>query len=147
MDLESQVRDQSLIEETTAAFGSTIAREFAAGVFKGEFVVVGQLFAPEDPAQGENDNMLLAFDMDDTGVAVGLAGVVDEAGSVAVHGGIHHIKVINAEHVASNALQGRKRELRGAPVENPRSSGLSCWILGGGEFGALVLMEEEKSWK
>lgn len=145
MDLESQVRDQSLIEETTATFGSTIAREFAAGVFEGELVVVGEFFPPEDPSQGENDNMLLAFDVDYAGVAVGLAGVVDEAGGVAMHRGIHHIEVINAEHVASNALQGRKGELKRAPPWRIHGAqGCVVGILGSGEFGALVLVKEEK---
>lgn len=48
--------------------------------------------------------MFLAIDVDDPGVAVGLAGVVDEAGRVPVHGGIHHFGVVNAEHVAPDAL-------------------------------------------
>lgn len=48
--------------------------------------------------------MFLAINVDDARVAVGLTGVVDEAGRVPMHGGIHHLGVVNAEHVAPNAL-------------------------------------------
>lgn len=54
--------------------------------------------------------MFLAIDVDDPGVAVGLAGVVDEAGCVPVHGGVHHLGVVNAEHVAPDALPGRTEQ-------------------------------------
>ena len=31
--------------------------------------------------------------------------MVDEAGSIPVHGGVHHLRVIDPEHVAADALQ------------------------------------------
>jgi hypothetical protein len=31
--------------------------------------------------------------------------VVDEARRVAVHGGVHHVEVVDAEHVAADALR------------------------------------------
>lgn len=48
--------------------------------------------------------MLLAVHSDDPRVAVGLAGVVDEAGCVAVHRGIYHLVVIDAKHVTTDPL-------------------------------------------
>lgn len=59
--------------------------------------------------------MFLAIDVDDPGVAVGLTGVIDEAGCVPVHGGIYHFRVINAEHVATDPLsrEDRKRVTSG----------------------------------
>lgn len=72
--------------------------------FDGELVVVGDLFAPADVAQGEDDDALVALDVDDTREAVGLAGMVDEAGRVAMHGSIHYFIVINAEHVTADSL-------------------------------------------
>ena len=37
--------------------------------------------------------------------------MVDEAGGVPVHGGVHHLRVIDPEHVAADALQegGQRR--------------------------------------
>ena len=54
--------------------------------------------------------MFLAIDVDDAGVAVGLAGVVDEAGRIPVHGGVHHFGVVNAEHVATDPLHRGQKE-------------------------------------
>lgn len=54
--------------------------------------------------------MFLAIDVDDPGVAVGLTGVIDEAGRVPMHGGIHHFRVINAEHVATDPLSREDRK-------------------------------------
>lgn len=48
--------------------------------------------------------MFLAIDVDDPRVAVGLTGVIDEAGCIPMHGGIHHFGVVNAEHVATDPL-------------------------------------------
>lgn len=48
--------------------------------------------------------MLAAVHIDDSRVAVWLAGVVDETSCVALHRRVHHVKVIDAEHVASDAL-------------------------------------------
>ena len=39
-----------------------------------------------------------------------IAWVVDEASRVAVGGGIHHVVVVDAEHVAANALWGLERD-------------------------------------
>lgn len=52
--------------------------------------------------------MLPAFYIDHSRVAVGLAGVVDEPCSVAMHRCVHHIKVINTKHVAADPLQKEK---------------------------------------
>lgn len=48
--------------------------------------------------------MLLTLHVDDSRVAVGLAGVVYKARRVPVHRGVHHLEVVDTEHVASNAL-------------------------------------------
>lgn len=52
--------------------------------------------------------MLPAFYIDHSRVAVGLAGVVDEPCSVAMHRCVHHIKVIDTKHVAADPLQKEK---------------------------------------
>lgn len=49
--------------------------------------------------------MLAAFHVNHSRVAIWFTGMVDESCCIAVHGSIHHIKVINAEHVAANSLQ------------------------------------------
>lgn len=54
--------------------------------------------------------MLLTFHVDDSRVAVWFTGVVDEPRGVSVHRGIYDVKVVNAEHVASDALVGRAEE-------------------------------------
>lgn len=54
--------------------------------------------------------MLLAIDVDDPRVAVGLTGVIDEAGCIPMHGGIHHFRVVNAEHVATDPLHTESRQ-------------------------------------
>lgn len=48
--------------------------------------------------------MLLALHVDDTGIAVGLARVVDKSRRVAMHGCIDYVKVVDTEHVAANSL-------------------------------------------
>lgn len=105
-------RDQckSLIKEAATALGPAVAWQLAACILDRELVVIGELLAAKDAPQGKNDNVLLALHVDDARVAVGLAGVVDETGGVAVHCGIHHVKVIDAEHVAPNALQALRGE-------------------------------------
>lgn len=92
------------VKEAAAAPGPAVAAELVAGVLNGKFVVVGELLSTVDLPQGKNDNVLLALHVDDAGVAVGFAGVVDESRRIAMHGRIHHLKVVNAEHVAANAL-------------------------------------------
>lgn len=94
-----------LIKELATLFGPTVARQLIAWFLDGELVVVCELFAPVDFPQCKNDYVLLPIDIDHTGVAVGLTGVVDETSRVAMHGGIYHLIVIDAKHVAANALE------------------------------------------
>lgn len=93
-----------LIQEATAASRPTVAVQLAVLVLDGELVVVGQLLAAVDLPQGEDDDVLAAVHVDDARVAVWLAGVVDETGRVALHRRVHHIEVVDAEHVAADAL-------------------------------------------
>lgn len=93
-----------LVEELPAPLGSAVAWKLIARLLDGEFVVVCELLAAVDLACGEYDDVLLPVHVDDTRVAIGLARVVDEAGGVAVHGGIHHFIVVDAEHVTANTL-------------------------------------------
>lgn len=93
-----------LIKELATLFGPTVARQLIAWFLNGKLVVVCELFAPVDFPQCKNDYVLLPVDIDDTGVAVGLTGVVDETSRVAMHGGINHLIVIDAKHVAANSL-------------------------------------------
>lgn len=53
--------------------------------------------------------MFLAVHGDDARVAVGFAGMVDEARGVAVHRCVHHLVVIDAEHVTADSLWEKKR--------------------------------------
>lgn len=94
-----------LIQEAAAASRPAVAVQLAVLVFDGELVVVGQLFAAVDLPQGEDHNVLAAVHVDDTRVAVRLAGVVDEASRIALHRRVHHIEVVDAEHVAADALR------------------------------------------
>ena len=73
-------------------------------VFDGELVVVGELLAPVDLPQRKDDNVSAAVHVDDARVAVWLTRVVDETSCVALHRCVHHVKVVNAEHVAADAL-------------------------------------------
>ncbi len=102
-----------LIQEVTAASRPAVAEQLIVLVLDGELVVVGQFFAAEDLPQGEDDDVLAAIHVDDTRVAVGLAGVVDETSCVALHRRVHHVKVVNAEHVAANALMERINDRTG----------------------------------
>ena len=94
----------SSVEVAAAAPGKTVAVELAVGVLDGELVVVGELLAAVDLPLREDDDVLLAIHADDPRVAVGLARVVDEARCVAVHCGVHHLEVVNPEHVTTYAL-------------------------------------------
>ena len=98
-----------LVEEAAAPPGAAVAVQLAVGVLDGELVVVGELLAPVDLPQGEDDDVLVAVHADDPRVAVGLARVVDEASRVAVHGSVHHLKVVDAEHVAADTLGDAER--------------------------------------
>ncbi|TNN63781.1 hypothetical protein EYF80_025983 [Liparis tanakae] len=67
----------------------------------------GEMF--KNLPQGEDDDVLAAVHVDDAGVAVGLARVVDEASGVALHRRVHHVEVVDAEHVAADALMESRR--------------------------------------
>lgn len=97
------MRDAS-VEEPATSPGPAVTVEFVAGVFNREFVVVGELLPPVDLSQGKDDDMLPAFHIDHSRVAVGFTGVVDEPRSVPMHRCVHHIKVINTKHVATDSL-------------------------------------------
>lgn len=94
-----------LIQESSAASRPTVAVQLALVVLDGELVVVRQLLSAVDLPQGKDDDVLAAVDINDTRVAVWLTGVVDEAGGVALHRCVHHVKVIDAEHVATDPLK------------------------------------------
>lgn len=93
-----------LIEKAAAASRPTVAVQLVVIVLDGELVVVGQFLTPVDLPQGKDDYVLSAIHIDDTRVAVWLAGMVDETCCIALHRGVHHVKVIDVEHVASDAL-------------------------------------------
>lgn len=98
------------IEELATLLCPAVARQLIAWFFDGELVIVCELLASIDFAHGENDNVLLTINIDHTGVAVGLAGVVNETGCIAVDGGINHLVVIDTKHVAANALSKKKKD-------------------------------------
>lgn len=79
--------------------------QLVAGIFDREFVVIGELFPAVDLPQGEYHDVLLAFHVNDPRVTVRLARVVNKTCRVSVHGGIHYVKVIDAKHVAADALE------------------------------------------
>lgn len=79
--------------------------QLALVVLDGELVVVGQLFPAIDLPQGKDDDVLATVHVNDARVAVGLTGVVDETSGVALHRCVHHVEVINAEHVATDSLK------------------------------------------
>lgn len=60
------------VKEATAALGATVAGQLVAGILDGKLVVIGELLTSQDAAQGKDDNVFLAFHMDDTREAVGL---------------------------------------------------------------------------
>lgn len=97
----------ALIQESTAAPRPTVAVQLVVIVLDGELVVISEFFAPVDLPQSEDHDVLAAVHVDDTRVAVWLTGVVDETGCVALHCRIHHVKVIDSEHVAANTLMWR----------------------------------------
>lgn len=94
-----------LIQESAAASRPTVAVQLALVILNGELVVVGQLFPTVDLPQGKDDDVLAAVHVNDTRVAVWLTRVVDESSGVALHCCVHHIKVIDAEHVATDSLK------------------------------------------
>lgn len=98
-----------LIKELATLFGPTVARQLIAWFLDGELVVVSELFALVDFPQRKNDYVLFPINIDHTGVAVGLAGVVDETSRVAVNGGVYYLIVIDAKHVAANSLVNKKK--------------------------------------
>lgn len=92
------------VEELATLFCTTVAGQLVAGILDRELVVVGELLPTADAPRGKYDDVLLAVHSDDPGVAVGLTGVVDEAGSVAMHRGIYHLIVIDTKHIAADSL-------------------------------------------
>ena len=108
------------VEELPTFLGTTVAGELVAGILDGELIVVGELFPAVDLAHGEDDDVLLPVNVDDPRVAVGLTGVIDEAGRISVHGGVHHLRVIDPEHVATDALHVKEK---GRPPVIEHSSG------------------------
>lgn len=93
-----------LVQEAAAAPHPAVAAQLAVLILDGELVVVGQLFSPVDLPQGKDDDVLAAVHVDDTRVAVRLARVVYETSCVALHRRVHHVEVVDAEHVATDAL-------------------------------------------
>ena len=71
--------------------------------FRFKAVIVGQFFALADRMFGENDDSRRSVDLLDLDLAVGLAGVIDEARVVALLSGIDHKVVGNAEHVTADS--------------------------------------------
>lgn len=69
--------------------------------------------------------MFLAVHGDDARVAVGLAGMVDEARGVAVHRCVDHLIVVDAKHVTADSLWGEGRKDGGCWTDAPlrRSTG------------------------
>ncbi len=63
----------------SAPSGSAVAGDL--DVLNGELVVVGQLLAGPDLAQGEDDDVLLAEHVHDLGVAVGLQRIIETSRS------------------------------------------------------------------
>lgn len=108
-----------LIQESSAASRPTVAVQLALVVLNRELVVVRQLLSAVDLPQGKDDNVLAAVYINDTRVAVWLTGVVDEASGVALHRCVHHVKVIDAEHVATDPLKETTNNL--LPLKRPFS--------------------------
>lgn len=92
------------VEELAALLCAAVAQQLVVGIFDGELVVVRELLPAADAARREDDDVLLAVHGDDSGVAVGLTGVVDEAGGVAVYRGVHYLVVVDPKHVTANPL-------------------------------------------
>lgn len=102
---------QILVEELATFLCTAVAGQLVAGILDGELVVVGQLLAAVDAPRGKDDDVFLAVHGDDPRIAVGLTGVVDKAGGIAVHCGIHHLVVIDTKHVAADPLRGKMRQM------------------------------------
>lgn len=99
-----------LIQEAATASRAAVAVELVVFILDGKLIVVGELFAPVNLPQGEDDDVLAPVHVDDARVAVRLTRVVDEAGCVALHRRVHHIEVVDTEHVAADALVRVRRE-------------------------------------
>lgn len=102
---------QISVEELATFLCTAVAGQLVAGILDGELVVVGQLLAAVDAPRGKDDDVFLAVHGDDPRIAVGLTGVVDKAGGIAVHCGIHHLVVIDTKHVAADPLRGKMRQM------------------------------------
>lgn len=92
------------VKEAAAAPGPTITVEFVTLILNGKLVVISELFTTINFAQSKDDNVLLAFHIDYTRVAIWFTGVVNKTCCVSMHGGINNVKVINSEHVAADPL-------------------------------------------
>lgn len=111
LQTSSDSLDGVSVEELATLLRATVAGQLVAGILNGELVVIGEFLAAVDAAGGEDDDVLLAIHSDDPRVAVGLTGVVDEAGRIAVHRGVYHLIVIDSKHVTPNPL-GRKNRYK-----------------------------------
>lgn len=100
-----------LVQVSTAAPHPAVAAQLVALVLDGELIVVGQLFTPVDLPQRKDHDVFAAIHVDDARIAIRLARVVDETCRVALHCRVHHVKVVDAEHVAANALLDDRQQL------------------------------------
>lgn len=98
--------------------------QLALVVLDGELVVVRQLLSAVDLPQGKDDDVLAAVYVDDARVAVWLTAVVDEASGVALHGCVHHVEVVDAEHVATDPLKETATN-KPLPLQRPFTTGFS----------------------
>ena len=71
----------ALVEVFSAFSGAAVAGDL--DILDGELVVVGQLLAPRDAATGEDDDVLLAADLDHPGETVGLK--LEHDGHFSIH--------------------------------------------------------------
>lgn len=117
-----------LIQEATTPPCPAVAVELVVIVLDGELVVISELFAPIDLPQCKDDNVLAPVHVDDSRVAVWLARVVDEAGGVALHRCIHHVKVVNAEHVTADTLMQNNKQNRASPYSHISLFFFNLWL-------------------
>lgn len=94
-----------LVQETPTPPRPTVTVQLAVLVLDGELVVISELLSPVNLPQGKDHDVLATIHVYDSRVAVRLTRVVDETSSIALHRCVHHIKIINAEHVTANALE------------------------------------------
>lgn len=95
---------EASVEKLAALLRSAVAQQLIVGVFDRELVVVRELLPAVDAARREDDDVLLAVHGDDSREAAWLAGVVNEAGGVAMHCSVYHLVVVDAKHVTADPL-------------------------------------------